>query len=224
MNIDINYLKYYDMFYSTIFSENKSKNIILEPISCVVKLILLNYKNEGTKIAIGNNSIDFYEPSKYQGILRNINGDGREDLHNIYNPILKCIEWYPPNDDIKYEYFYTKCNEGIKKLINSYDKDSTISRTLELYCKTLTDAMNKKDIEKGNIDIDNGGEKESHLLDTLKDFWKKEEIELLYSLFQIIEKNEDEQEVITYIENILNTVQIKEKKLYEFIQQTTTTY
>tara|TARA_Y100000590_G_scaffold469976_1_gene661058 strand:- start:2185 stop:2856 length:672 start_codon:yes stop_codon:yes gene_type:complete len=223
MNVDINYVKYYTMFYNALFKENKSKNIILEPISCVVKLILLNYKSEGTKIAIGYNSIDFYEPTQYQGILRNLNGDGREDLHNIYNPILKCIEWYPPNEDTKYEYFYTMCKEGIQKLINAYDKDSTISRALELYCKTLTDAIDKKDIEKGIRD-NNEGETESPLLDTLKDFWKKDEIELLYSLFQIIEKNEDEQERNTYIENIVNTVQIKEKKLYDFIQQTSTTY
>ena len=223
MNIDINYVKYYNMFYSALFTENKSKNIILEPISCIVKLIILNYKSEGTKISIANNSIDFYEPSQFQGVLRNINGDGREDLHNIYNPIQKCIEWYPPNEDIKYEYFYKRCNEGIQKLINSYDKDSTISRTLELYCKTLTDAMDKKDIENA-IDTEEDEDNKSPLLDTLKDFWKKEEIELLYSLFQIIEKNDDENEKMTYIENIVNTVQIKEKKLYEFIQQTSTTY
>jgi len=227
MNADINYVKYYNMFYSALFVENKSKNIILEPISCVVKLILLNYKSEGTKIAIGNNSIDFYEPSQFQGLLRNINGDGREDLHNIYNPILKCIEWYPPNEDIKYEYFYKMCNEGIKKLINAYDKDSTISQALELYCKTLTDAMDKKDIERGIDNEENTKEvmyPESPLLDTLKDFWKKEEIELLFSLFQIIEKNENKEERITYIENIVNTIQIKEKRLYDFIQQTSTTY
>jgi hypothetical protein len=223
MNIDINYVKYYNMFYSALFTENKSKNIILEPISCIVKLIILNYKSEGTKISIVNNSIDFYEPSQFQGVLRNINGDGREDLHNIYNPIQKCIEWYPPNEDIKYEYFYKRCNEGIQKLINSYDKDSTISRTLELYCKTLTDAIDKKDIENA-IDTEEDEDNKSPLLDTLKDFWKKEEIELLYSLFQIIEKNDDENEKMTYIENIVNTVQIKEKKLYDFIQQTITTY
>lgn len=228
MNTDINYVKYYNMFSSILFSENKSKNIILEPISCIVKLILLNYKQEGTKISITDNSIDFYEPSQFQGMLRNFNGDGREDLHNIYNPILKCIEWYPPNDDIKYSYFYKRCNEGIQKLINAYDKDSTISRTLDLYCKTLSDAINKKESCEVEMAIEDNCEKkeenESPLLDTLKDFWKKEEIDLLYSLFQIIEKNEDEKERITYIENIVNTVQIKEKRLYEFIQQTSTSY
>ena len=213
----MNYIKYYNMFYNSIFVENKKKNIILEPISCIVKLIILNYKEAGTKISISDNSIDFYEPSQYQGLLRNFNGDGREDLHNIYNPILKCIEWYPPDNDIKYKYFYTKCIEGLEKLITSYDRDSTISRTLDLYCKTLKDALNGQ-----KVDINN--EDESPLLDTLKDFWKKEEIELIYSLFQIIDVNEIEEERITYIENIVNTVRIKENKLSDFIRETSTTY
>ena len=213
----MNYIKYYNMFYNSIFVENKKKNIILEPISCIVKLIILNYKEAGTKISISDNSIDFYEPSQYQGLLRNFNGDGREDLHNIYNPILKCIEWYPPDNDIKYKYFYTKCIEGLEKLITSYDRDSTISRTLDLYCKTLKDALNGQ-----KVDINN--EDESPLLDTLKDFWKKEEIELIYSLFQIIDVNEIEGERITYIENIVNTVRIKENKLSDFIRETSTTY
>ena len=213
----MNYIKYYNMFYNSIFVENKKKNIILEPISCIVKLIILNYKEAGTKISISDNSIDFYEPSQYQGLLRNFNGDGREDLHNIYNPILKCIEWYPPDNDIKYKYFYTKCIEGLEKLITSYDRDSTISRTLDLYCKTLKDALNGQ-----KVDINN--EDESPLLDTLKDFWKKEEIELIYSLFQIIDVNEIEGERVTYIENIVNTVRIKENKLSDFIRETSTTY
>ena len=211
------YINYYTTMFSLLFGENK--NTILEPISCIVKLILLNYKKEGTKIAISNNSINFYEPSHFQGILRNMNGDKREDLHNIYSPIRKCIEWYPPNNDIKYKYFYEQCNEGLKRLINSYGKGSTVSCTLELYCKTLTDALH--DIE---INIDKEEYIESPLLDTLKEFWKKEEIELLYSLFQIIEKNEEEEERSTYIENIINTVRIKEKKLCDFIQQTSTSY
>ena len=223
MNVDINYVKYYNMLYNTLFTENKSKNIILEPISCIVKLILLNYKDDGTKISISDNSIDFYEPSQLQGLFRNINGDGREDLHNIYNPILKFIEWYPPNDDDMYNYFYVKCKNGIEKLIKSYDKDSTISMTLELYCKTLGDAM-EKDIEKPSIEGETKDTYDSPLLDTLKEFWKKEEIELLYSLFQIIEENKNEEERNTYIENIVNTVRIKEKKLHDFIQKTTTTY
>ena len=70
------YINYYKiMLTSILFSETKNKKIILEPISCIIKLILMIYKEEGTKISILNNAIDFYEPSHLQGFLRNINGD-----------------------------------------------------------------------------------------------------------------------------------------------------
>ena len=49
MNINTNYVTYYNMFYNALFTENKNKKIILEPISCIVKLILLNYNKMGQK-------------------------------------------------------------------------------------------------------------------------------------------------------------------------------
>jgi len=222
MNVNISYINYYNML-ANLFTQTDNKNIILEPISCIIKLVLLDYKTEGTKISISNNSIDYYEPSQFQGILRNINGDGREDLHNIYNPILKAVEWYPPSESKIYKYFYEKCIVGLNKLITCYEKESTISRTLELYCKILQDSLSEKkpDIENG---IDESVKTSSPLLDQIKDFWKKEEIEMIFSLLQIIENSKDENEKNTYIENIVNTVSMKESKLSEFIKSTTTTY
>lgn len=216
MNINMNYLDYYNMF-ANFLPENKNKNIILEPFSCMVKLILLNYKGIGTKISISNNSINFYEPSQFQGVFRNFNGDGREDLHNLYNPILKSIEWYDSEDSEIYRFMFEKCKCGIEKLIESYDKESTISRTLELYCKMLTDSLSAKNQELTE------SKKESPIIDTLKDFWKKEEIDLIYSQLRIIETTENEEKE-TYIKNVINTIDMKEKKLYEFIQKTSTTY
>jgi len=222
MNVNISYINYYNML-ANLFTQTDNKNIILEPISCIIKLVLLDYKTEGTKISISNNSIDYYEPSHFQGILRNINGDGREDLHNIYNPILKAVEWYPPSESKIYKYFYEKCIVGLNKLITCYEKESTISRTLELYCKILQDSLNetKPDIENG---LDESAKTSSPLLDQIKDFWKQEEIEMIFSLLQIIENSKDENEKNTYIENIINTVSMKETKLSEFIKSTTTTY
>lgn len=222
MNVNISYINYYNML-ANLFTQTDNKNIILEPISCIIKLVLLDYKTEGTKISISNNSIDYYEPSQFQGILRNINGDGREDLHNIYNPILKAVEWYPPSENKIYKYFYEKCIVGLNKLITCYEKESTISRTLELYCKILQDSLSetKPDIENG---LDESVKTSSPLLDQIKDFWKREEIEMIFSLLQIIENSKDENEKNTYIENIVNTVSMKESKLSEFIKSTTTTY
>ena len=44
----------------------------------------------------------------FKVILKTLMADGREDLHNIYNPILKAVEWYPPSENKIYKYFYEK--------------------------------------------------------------------------------------------------------------------
>ena len=69
-------------------NNNMNRNLILEPFCCILRIILLNYKPIGTKISIQNNSIQYYDPSIYQGILRSIYGDNREDIHNLYSPIF----------------------------------------------------------------------------------------------------------------------------------------
>ena len=43
-----------------VFADD-NKNIILEPISCIIKLILLDYKKEGTKISIKNKQYKYFE-------------------------------------------------------------------------------------------------------------------------------------------------------------------
>ena len=58
-------------------------------------------------VSISNNGIIYHEPNPAQGAIRFINGDAREDLHNLYCPILKAIEWYP-NTDSNYLEIYSE--------------------------------------------------------------------------------------------------------------------
>ena len=213
MSINISHSTYYKMFYNIIFSDNK--NIFLEPISCIIKIILLKYKEEGVKISISNNAITYNEPSYLQGLFRNLNGDAREDLHNIYNPLLKMIEWYPPDKNYVFKYLYERCLEGFNLLLQSYNTSSTISHTLELYKKLITDVLNQNSKEISKTD--------SPLLDQLKDFWKEEEINLIHQTLLLIEKSNKEGRDV-YIKIIYDIVVMKEKKLYDFIQKSSTTY
>ena len=102
------YIPTYFSMYQMVQTQNKNidKKIILEPLSTILRLIIFIYKEKGTKISIYNNAIYYNEPNYFQGFIRNFNGDKREDLHNIYYPILKSFEWYDYHDPI-YKYFYT---------------------------------------------------------------------------------------------------------------------
>ena len=196
---------------------DKEKNMLLEPLSCIFRMILLNYKGEGVKISIVNNSIQYNEPSYYQGLFRSVNGDTREDLHNLYNPFLKAFEWYSVKENEKFKYFYQKCREGITKLLQSYDKGSIIHYTLNHYCKMFKDVIEEKEIEKD-------GEEESPLLDNFQYFWKKEEITILYRILTYLDTCEDDVEKETYLATVNDILTMKEKKVYDYIYKSSTTY
>ena len=87
-----------------MFSTAK-KQSILEPICCILRLGLLQYKDPGTKISIINNSISFQSPGVLQGIMRQMSGDTREDIHNLYNPFSKIFEDALENKEVELESF-----------------------------------------------------------------------------------------------------------------------
>ena len=208
------YLKMYQMVQTQ--NTNIDKKIILEPLSTIIRLIIFIYKEKGTKISIYDNAIYYNEPSLLQGLIRNFNGDRRDDLHNLYYPMLKAFEWYNYQDEI-YHYFYDKCIVGLTCLLENYDKDSIIHHTLTHYISSLNDVLNGKEI-KVDEDI-----KESPLLDEFKNLWKRDEIEIIYKTFLILEKSKDEDRLI-YLQTINDIVSMKEKYVKEYIKKFSTSY
>ena len=75
---------------SRLFGVSDSNIHLLEKMNNVLK-----YKPKGTKLSISNNSITYNSSKYYQGIIRSINYDKRDDLHNLYNPsvilFIKCF-------------------------------------------------------------------------------------------------------------------------------------
>jgi hypothetical protein len=216
MDIEIDYFKFYNIFINRMYPENK--NILLEPLSSIFRILLLKYKPDGTKISICNNSIKYNSPGYSQGLMRNINGDAREDLHNLYNPFIKCMEWFPieENCDEMYKYYYRESIKGLKFLVDSYEKGTIINHTLNHYIKMIEDCLENKQIDK--LDIE-----ESPLLEKMKDFWRKEEIDIIYQLFLLADKVSEDEKLV-YIKIIDDIIVMKENKLNEYILKSSTSY
>tara|TARA_B110000285_G_C15082972_1_gene594540 strand:- start:1026 stop:1694 length:669 start_codon:yes stop_codon:yes gene_type:complete len=215
------YQKMFQFIQTPIVS--KENNILLEPLSCIFRMSLLNYKDDGMKISIFNNSIQYHEKTFYQGLLRSYNGDTREDLHNLYNPFLKAFEWYPVNtetDGTMYLYFYNKCHSGLTRLLNSYEKGSIIHHTLTHYCKLFKDCIDGK----GNEGNEGVKEKESPLLGELKTIWKNEELVIIFQTLKYLDGCSDEEEKEIYFKTIDDIVTMKEKKVNEYVKQASTSY
>ena len=207
---------YFNMYQTVLKNNNEDKKIILEPLSTILRLIIFIYKEKGTKISIYNNAIYYCEPHFLQGLIRNFNGDKREDLHNLYYPLLKAFEWYDYNDPI-YHYFYDKCIVGLTMLLEEYDKDSIIHHTLTHYISTLNSVLDGNGAEQG------GDIKESPLLDDFKILWKKEELEIIHKTFLLLEKSHDEDKKV-YLQTIDHIVSMKERKVKEYIDKFSTSY
>ena len=79
------------------------------------------------------------------------------------------------------------------------------------------DVIEEKEIEKD-------GEEESPLLDNFQYFWKKEEITILYRILTYLDTCEDDVEKETYLATLDKILTMKEKKVYDYIYKSSTTY
>ena len=204
----ISYIKEY-------FVNYEHRNMIIEPLSCIFRIMLLLYHPEGTKLSIEHNSISYNEPNMFQGIYRFINKDKRGDLHNLYNPLCKSFEWYPVSNRINV-YFYKQCIEGFNKLLISYENESIVCHTIKHYISLLEECLEQRDIPRENDKI------ESPLLDTLKEVWKTNEIEVMFKMFKLLE--DETIDNTAYLHTINQIIHEKEKMVYTLINKYSSSY
>ncbi len=212
----LNILSLLSLNYNTM----SNRNLILEPFCCILRIILLEYKPDGTKISIQNNSIQYYDPSFYQGILRSIYGDNREDIHNLYAPILKGFEWFSITDSKMNQYFFKRLITGLEKLNKAYDENTIIHHSISHYITMVRDLIDINDLSKYK-DYD---KKESPLIESLKNIWDNDEIYIIYKNLNYISNSEDDELTKTYIKSIEDILSYKEKQVEKYINNSSTTY
>ena len=194
-------------------------NLILEPLCCILRIILLNYKSDGTKISIQNNSIQYNDPTFYQGILRSIYGDNREDIHNLYAPILKGFEWYSITDSKINNYLFENLIIGLEKLNSVYEENTIIHHSITHYITMVKYLLETNDFNKFKND-----KKESPLIEDLKSIWEKDEIYIIYKNLNYINNSTDVNLKKTYIKNIEDILSYKENQVKDYINSSSTTY
>ena len=202
------------------YNNMSNRNLILEPFCCIMRIILLEYKPEGTKISIQNNSILYNDPTFYQGILRSLYGDNREDIHNLYSPILKGFEWYNIGDSNMNRYFFEKLIIGLEKLNSVYDENTIIYHSISHYITMIKDLLETNDLTKFK-DI---SKQESPLIDNLRNIWDSDEIYIIYKNLNYINNSEDDELKNTYIKSIEDILSYKEKQVENYINNSSTTY
>ena len=185
--VDINRIRFLNTLTNTsylIFSKfftTDEKNLILDPLTCIIRLGILYFKPDGTKISIYQNRISYHDPNIFQGTIRWGNGDNRNDLHNLHNPILKAINWYNRDDEIIKNLFTYAC-KGLEKLKNSYNKNSIICHSIDRYIYLLSNKDKKNIIEE---------ETNINLCKDLKNLWNETQINIIFNLLNETSDNND---------------------------------
>ena len=154
--------------------------------------------------------------------MRWTNGDNREDLHNLFNPLKKAVLWYDvKNREIKNIVEYSI--RGLEKLQSSYNKNSVISHSMQYYIDYLKNSIS------GKIDKEAEEEDEENTISKqLRDLWNKREITIINNIILELEenrkKNNDEFQLeqdalIKTLETLLNR---KEQKVSNILFENTT--
>jgi len=203
--------------FSSIFGNSKqqTKYFIIDPFTCMVRLAILSFKPKGTKISILDNMIKYNDPHILQGTIRWSQGDNRDDLHNLYRPITKAIEWYQLEDE-KIKHIFGLSSKGIENLMYSYTGNSTVRHSL-VYYKSIIDA-NLNVNKEASV---NKEENFNKIYTELKNLWNKNEINIINDILSEMEHKteEEKQSLINAIDSIIN---IKEKRVQIIIKKNTT--
>jgi hypothetical protein len=205
------YNKIKDWFYNS----NK-KNIIIDPIACLIKLSILSLYPKGTKVSVTKNGMTFSDLTMFQGTIRFFQGDCREDLHNIFKPIQKAIDWYwcSKTYEKELEVLFHMSEEGLFNLKYCYEDNSTIQHSLDYYIAYL----------KNKDNIENEEDEDSNVIyDYLQNLWTKREINIIIQFFQEYKDKDNQEEKENIILNINNMTNTKEKLLADFIKQQSST-
>ena len=208
-----NFTKFLKLF------NHEKKILIIDPFCCMVRLAMMSFMPAGTKISILDNSIHFNKPNVLQGPIRWSQGDNRDDLHNIYKPILKSLVWYDISNDIIKQIFLLSC-EGLNTLSLAYSNNSSISHSLILYRTKIMEAIENNDRKTEDEEA-----KDNIIYKSLKKLWNTNEIDMVNNMLKELknnQKNGDEENVVSFLTALNCILETKERKVQLIIKKHTT--
>ena len=209
-----------DLFISSITSilgqaikNTDNKTEFIDPISCILKCLILNYKTIGTKISIRANKIYIQDCSLFQGCQRLFNHDTREDLHLLHIPIFyfKGLECQFISCNINNDYLKTLKNEaigGLQHLRATYEIHSNTGSVVKKYIDNCINILKTnytlEQYEREQNDLD----KSVSIIAMYNEFmkiWCDKDIKIILDIYNIF-KNASINNIKTNINEYLTAI------------------
>ena len=212
---------------NTLFKKNesvKNSNLqLLEPLTCIIRLAMLNFQEVGTKIAIYNNRISSQLPNIIQGAKRWVYGNKRNELHNLYKPILISLKYYDRNNNSDISTIFEYAIGGLENLTQTYSEheNDIVCHSIKLY-KEILSATKK---QNARSDVESQLSKDDITLPLYERFnqlWNERQISIISALLQEAEEayeNEEEDELNALLNAIDQLLQTKENSSVKLINK-----
>ena len=220
---------------------NQTKKVILDPMSTIVRLAILAFLPQGTKIGIYRNQIVFYPPDKLQGLSRFMYGDKRIDLYNLYQPIVLARKWYVDSEEItnkmelnkdKLKYIFELAHQGLTKLKDNYSSkftnfDNQTHMSLSIYDNILTgkqqDIPDEASNERSQALAKEADESQNiPIRSKLKQLWNDADIDAVYAQFKSMNKDMEPSLIDKHVNVIKTHLKIKDDTVEAIVTENAT--
>jgi hypothetical protein len=209
---------------NALFKKNesiKNSNLqLLEPLTCIIRLAMLNFQENGTKIAIYNNRISSQLPNLIQGAKRWVYGNKRNELHNLYKPILISLKYYDRNNDVDIRTIFDYAIGGLDKLTQTYSEheNDIVCHSIKLYREILSTSKKNKSSKTYVESQLKEDDLTSPLYELFNELWNERQISIIAALLQEAEVcEENEEEICAILEAIDKLLQVKENSSVKII-------
>jgi hypothetical protein len=206
------------------FRANQEKRVLLEPMTTLGRLALLSFYPDGTKVSISSNKVELLGPSILQPLFRWRNGDTRQDLHNLYGPIIKFMSWYDPSS-VEIQCIVDVALRGLVKLCDTYEENSTIAHSLLLY-HSLLSAYRRNERPSPPIPIPDWDREinvGNPIYGYMRGHWSSRQQTMMYDILrELLETPVSSASHGSYIKTLDDLLSMKEQELRSYILKATT--
>lgn len=180
---------------------------ILDPLSVIVKLAIINNKPLGTKMRICNNVIYLQEPGPFQSLCRFFLKSNKTDIKYLYNPIDIACKTYLTSASIqqnpKIKDLFKCAQSGLAKLGDTYSQCAVIQFCLKHYGTIITNHL------EGKPDTIFTNDNMSHfytsdILEKLHKHWTQEKIKIILNLTTFLSQDANAETNVKSLETIMN--------------------
>ena len=184
------------------------RQYILDPLSVIIKLVIISNKPIGTKIRINNNVIYLQEPGPFQAVCRYFFKSNKTDIQHLYNPIeIACNNYLTKTvilQNPKIKDLFKCAQNGILKLIETYKTCSVMRICLNYYLSLISNHLDEKNNDALFRKDGMSPFYTTETLDKLSKVWSQDKIKIILNLTTFLSNDDSAGSNVKSLETIMD--------------------